>query len=113
MKFVGRVVSSTRRFDKSPYNKKAFLPVGLKATTRCFPKEVEVYGERNAWRYPAYHRLDLNVVKKYEWKSRPMEFYIDLANVYARLNVLAYSEDGDTWIQMPPLATIGIRGKIW
>jgi len=81
--------------------------------SRCFPKEVEVYGERNAWRYPAYHRLDINFVKKYEWKSRPMEFYIDLANVYARLNVLAYSEDGDTWIQMPPLATIGIRGKIW
>jgi len=78
-----------------------------------FAREVEIYGKRNAWRYPAYHRLDLNFIKRFEWKSHPMEFYIDLANVYARLNVLAYSEDGDTWIQMPPLATVGIRGKLW
>jgi hypothetical protein len=42
-----------------------------------------------------------------------MEFYIDLANIYARLNVLAYAEHDDIWIQMPPLATIGLRGKLW
>ncbi len=36
MKFVGRVVNSTGRFDKSPYNKKTFLPVGLKATTTAW-----------------------------------------------------------------------------
>ena len=81
--------------------------------TDSYPREIEVYGARNAWRYPAYHRLDINFVKKYRWRSHPMEFYIDLANVYARLNVLTYTEDGDTWIQMPPLATIGIRGKLW
>jgi hypothetical protein len=81
--------------------------------TDSYPREIEVYGERNAWRYPAYHRLDINFIKKFDWKSRPMEFYIDLANVYARLNVLAYAEHDDIWIQMPPLATIGIRGKIW
>lgn len=75
--------------------------------------EVAVYGQRNAWRLPAYHRLDINLIKKFDWKSRPMEFYIDVANIYGRLNVLAYSEDGNTWIQMPPIATIGIRGKIW
>ena len=81
--------------------------------TDSYPREIEVYGERNTWRYPDYHRLDINFVKKFDWKSRPMEFYIDLANVYARLNVLAYAEHDDIWIQMPPLATIGIRGKIW
>jgi len=81
--------------------------------TGSYPREIEVHGERNAWSYPAYHRLDINFVKKFDWKSRPMEFYIDLANVYARLNVLAYAEHDDIWIQMPPLATIGIRGKIW
>jgi len=81
--------------------------------TGSYPYEIEVYGERNAWRYPDYHRLDINFVKKYSWKSHPMEFYIDLANIYARLNVLAYAEHDDIWIQMPPLATIGIRGKLW
>ena len=81
--------------------------------SNSYPMEFAVYGERNAWRYPAYHRLDLNFIKKFSWKTRPMEFYIDVTNIYARLNVLAYSEDGDTWIQMPPLATVGIRGKLW
>jgi len=81
--------------------------------SRSYNCEVAVYGQRNAWRLPAYHRLDINLIKKFDWKSRPMEFYIDVANIYGRLNVLAYSEDGDTWIQMPPLATIGISGKIW
>ena len=81
--------------------------------TGSYPYEIEVCGARNAWRYPDYHRLDINFVKQYSWRSHPMEFYIDLVNVYARLNVLAYAEHNDTWIQMPPLATIGIRGKIW
>lgn len=81
--------------------------------SNSYPMEFAVYGERNAWRYPAYHRLDLNFIKKFSWKNRPMELYIDVTNIYARLNVLAYSKDGDTWIQMPPLATIGIRGKLW
>ncbi|MBU4445249.1 MAG: TonB-dependent receptor [Candidatus Marinimicrobia bacterium] len=88
-------------------------PIYEEFRSSSFAREVEVYGKRNAWRYPAYHRLDINFIKKFDLKSRPMEFYIDIANVYARLNVLAYSEHGDTWIQMPPLATIGIRGKIW
>jgi len=75
--------------------------------------EIPVYSDRNAYRLPPYHRLDLNFSKSFTWREHPMEWYLSLINVYARLNVLAYSERNDRWIQLPPLITIGIRGKIW
>jgi hypothetical protein len=77
------------------------------------PGEVPVYSERNAYRLPPYHRLDLNFSRFFSWKSREMEWYLSLINVYARMNVLGYSERNDRWIQLPPFITIGIRGKLW
>jgi len=73
-------------------------------------RSIPVYSAQNAYRLPPYHRLDLSFIYRFK---KPLEFYIDLINVYARLNVLSYTEENNKWIQMPPLVTIGIRGKIW
>jgi len=75
--------------------------------------EVPVYSAKNAFRLPPYHRLDLTVHKKFIWREHDMEWYVDLANIYARLNVLAYSEENEAWIQVPPLITFGIKGQLW
>jgi len=104
------VLSSGTPFTKIiAYSHQPFLS----ATNVIGCNEFPIYSERNAWRLPVYHRLDINFIKRFCMFSRPMEFYIDVANVYARLNVLAYTRDRQTWIQMPPLATLGIRGKLW
>lgn len=73
-------------------------------------RQIPVYSAQNAYRLPSYHRLDLSFIYRFK---KPLEIYIDLINVYARLNVLSYTEENNKWIQMPPLFTIGIRGKIW
>jgi len=75
--------------------------------------ESPIYSKKSSFRLPAYHRLDFNITKKFKWHDNPFEWYLNLINVYGRLNVLGYSSDGEKWIQIPPMATIGIRGKLW
>ncbi len=48
------------------------------------------YSERNAFRLPAYHRLDLNVTYKFEWIGKSFETYLNLYNVYNRQNPFAF-----------------------
>lgn len=74
--------------------------------------EIPIYGSRNSFRFPDYHRLDLNFIRSFTYKGRAMEFYIDLINIYGRLNVLRYNEENDVEIQIPPLLTFGLRTKI-
>ncbi|MBM2817216.1 MAG: TonB-dependent receptor [Ignavibacteria bacterium] len=50
-----------------------------------------VDGEKNAARYPDYHKLDLRVDKKFQFDSWSINVYLDLWNVYNRINVMSYS----------------------
>lgn len=77
-----------------------------------------IYSGRNEFRLPAYHRMDINYSRKIKWHNKDFEWYINFINIYGRLNVLDYQdneEKGETesYIQLPPMATIGIRGKLW
>jgi hypothetical protein len=77
-----------------------------------------IYSERNEFRLPAYHRMDLSYSRKIKWHNKDFEWYLNLINIYGRLNILDYQEedeekDTEALIQIPPMATIGIRGKLW
>lgn len=53
------------------------------------------YTDRNGARLPAFHKLDLNFMYKFKWSDYPMEFSINLYNVYNRRNPFAwYITDG-------------------
>jgi hypothetical protein len=49
-----------------------------------------VLGDRNASRYPTYHRLDVSARKRFRKSWGTLEPYVDLLNVYNRRNVLFY-----------------------
>lgn len=44
------------------------------------------YSDRNGWRLPSYHRLDVNFMKKFTWFGLPFEFSINIYNLYNRKN---------------------------
>ncbi len=76
-----------------------------------------VLGDRNAARYPAYHRLDVSFRKRYEKRWGTITPFLDLLNVYNRRdNVLFYFFDYDadpasrTRISMLPIVpTVGVE----
>lgn len=74
--------------------------------------EVPLYGKRNSVRLPNYHRMDVNFSRKIKLKGNPFTLYIDLINIYGRLNVLTYSKSEEANMQMPPLITFGIKTRI-
>jgi hypothetical protein len=41
----------------------------------------------NTLRYPAYHRLDLRLEKRFAFKKWSLDAYIDVQNLYNRKNV--------------------------
>ena len=50
-----------------------------------------VDGGYNSARYPAYHKLDVRIDKKFHFSSWTLTAYLDLWNIYNRQNVLSYS----------------------
>ena len=76
-----------------------------------------VLGDRNAERYPAYHRLDISFRKRYEKGWGTITPFLDLLNVYNRRdNVLFYFFDYEsdppvrTRISMLPVVpTLGVE----
>ena len=50
-----------------------------------------VDGDYNSARFPAYHKLDVRIDKKFVFGSWTLTAYLDLWNVYNRQNVLDYS----------------------
>ena len=48
------------------------------------------YTERNAYRLPAYHKLDLNASYKFEFLNLPFEAYLNIYNLYNRQNPFSY-----------------------
>ena len=48
-------------------------------------------GEKNSLRYPAYHRLDISLVRRRPWHfGSHKEFFIQIMNVYNHMNVFQY-----------------------
>jgi outer membrane cobalamin receptor len=55
-----------------------------------FGNEKYQYTDRNGFRLPSYHRLDVNFIHSFEWFSLPFQFYISVYNVYNRKNPFAW-----------------------
>ena len=47
------------------------------------------YSERNGYRIPAFHKLDLNFMHSYSWFGLPWQLSLNIYNVYSRRNVFA------------------------
>ena len=78
-----------------------------------------IYGGRNLFRYPAYHRLDVSFTKNFKWLGAGWQFDLQLVNAYNHKNVFLYEWDFDenpaerTEITMLPLIpTIGISANL-
>lgn len=60
------------------------------------------YTERNGYRLPPFHKLDLNFTYKYEWFGLPWQFSINIYNLYSRKNVFAqYLEQSGSSVYNP------------
>lgn len=51
------------------------------------------YTERNAYRLPAFHKLDLNFAHSFSWFKLPFKLSLNLYNAYGRRNVFAQYVD--------------------
>lgn len=47
------------------------------------------YSERNGYRLPAFHKLDLNFTHKFKWFDLPWQLSLNVYNAYNRKNVFA------------------------
>lgn len=65
----------------------SFDPVG---TDYVSSPEKYQYTDRNGARLPAYHKLDLNFMYKFEWFELPFQLSINIYNVYSRRNAFAW-----------------------
>ena len=61
------------------------------------------FGEYNTGRLPPYHSLDLRLTKTHEYKSWTLNWYVQILNLYNRLNVheRAFSETRDEATDVP------------
>ncbi|MGF1564658.1 MAG: carboxypeptidase-like regulatory domain-containing protein [Flavobacteriales bacterium] len=69
-----------------------------------------VYGELNQGRLPAYHRLDLNLRRTWDFSRRvKMEANAGVTNVYSRENIFYFNRvTNDRVNQLPILPSLGI-----
>jgi hypothetical protein len=70
------------------------LPTGQYSFETIGPSEQQTlqfnYSDRNAFRLPAYHKLDLSVSYKFDWDKFNFETFLSFYNVYNRHNPFAY-----------------------
>jgi outer membrane receptor protein involved in Fe transport len=98
------------RFTDQPHNASLFLNYELPKSwainvkwrylsgipyTPRYPQTVSgetywIYGDYNSARYPAYHRLDVRVGKKYTFSRHQLEAFLEIKNAYNRKNVFMY-----------------------
>ena len=73
------------------------------------------YGEPFSERLPAYHRLDIRADRAYRFSRVDVDIYIEIINLYARDNVVAYRYENADYSEreavtdLPPLASVGVR----
>ncbi len=70
------------------------LPTGQYSFQTIGPSDKPVlqfnYSERNAFRLPAYHKLDLSISYQFDWSGHEITTYLSFYNVYNRHNPFAY-----------------------
>ncbi|MCX6155285.1 MAG: TonB-dependent receptor [Candidatus Kapabacteria bacterium] len=64
-------------------------------TTQMKGQYYIVEGEINSVRNPDYHKLDIRVDKKFKFQNWSINLYLDLWNVYNRVNVISYTYSVD------------------
>jgi hypothetical protein len=79
----------------APSGQFVFNPIGVSGTSQILFN----YDDLNTYKFPAYHKLDLNFNYKIRFTKTELNFYINLYNVYNRRNAyaqfLVFSEDAD------------------
>lgn len=83
------------------------------------PSWGSIYGPRDAFRYPLYHRLDIGATRGWDLRWGRIEVFLDVTNVYYSKNVLLYYYDfSETGLperkrisQLPILPTLGVKVK--
>jgi len=63
-----------------------------------------ILGPRNGLRYPAYHRLDLRVTRRFRLRGGTLALYLDVTNLYGHNNVCCVDD-----FQYLPRADGGVR----
>jgi hypothetical protein len=66
----------------------------------------------NTLRYPAYHRLDVRIEKKFVFRKWTLDAYLDVQNLYNRRNVYyKFWNDGEehTVYYLPIIPFIGLQ----
>lgn len=72
------------------------MPVGQYALKPGFWSQIHYdYPQRNNYRLPAYHKLDLSFQYEYTWFEQPWIFSINIFNVYNRANAFAHYIDNE------------------
>lgn len=54
------------------------------------------FSERNGYRLPAFHKLDLNFSHKYQWFNLPFTLSLNVYNAYNRQNVFSQAVDKES-----------------
>ncbi len=72
-----------------------------------------IFGEPNSARLPAYHTLDVRLLKKWRFSSWSLVIFLEVLNTYARKNVADYEWNADytertAQTYMPTIPSIGI-----
>jgi hypothetical protein len=65
-------------------------------------------GDRNLSRLPAYHRLDLSLIKQFELDFLRMMLGLDVINVYDRQNIFYYDRETGEQVNMLPFMITGV-----
>ncbi|MCU0426177.1 MAG: TonB-dependent receptor [Candidatus Kapabacteria bacterium] len=72
--------------------------------------------ERNSFRLPPFHKLDVNFIYKFQWFSLPFHLSLSVYNVYSRQNPdfarLGYTSNGNVLFIdsiFPIIPTVGLR----
>jgi len=64
-------------------------------------------GDKNLGRLPAYHRLDLSLIKKFSFSLINFEFGVSAINVYDRKNIFYFNRDTGETVNMLPFLLTG------
>ncbi len=64
------------------------------------------YSLRNAYRLPAFHKLDINFIRRFTWFGLPFEFSVSIYNVYNRKN--PYTQQVEVTYQYDPLTGLSV-----
>jgi hypothetical protein len=68
-----------------------------------------VQSERDAFRFPWYHRLDVSAEYSFNIDKVVMNPYVQIINVYNQANVLYYDAFGEAHGSVPFLPLVGVK----